>query len=172
MSPIRVFIAGMFLALLLFKPAFSTAFVSSLSSITSALFSDRVVTPTPEPIVQTKQEEIITETEEPSDGKQDLMLQVIAKIVERLDRLELGAKPTSESNLLVDNKPTSAKEIAYKRALEDQALLEKQAGYDGNDPVVRDRMKLPPKVPPYNLFMVNGEMEPAQFDKEFISKQH
>lgn len=162
----KIFFAGAFVALLLFKPAFTVAFVSSIGNVVSAMVSSEQ--PVAQRPVQQITEEIIVEGKEPDNEKQDQIFSLISQIVERLDRIETGSK--SSDLLTVSNGSVGAKELAYKRALEDQAMLEKQAGYDGNDPVIRDRMKLPPKVPPFNLFMVNGEMEPAQFDKEFANK--
>lgn len=167
MSPIRVFAAGMFIALLLFKPTFATAFVSSLSNITSALFEGKSTSPDPSPNPQAAHES--NEASDSFAAKQDFMFEVITKIIERLDKLDL-VKPAPTAPATNELQPQLAKEVAYNRALDEQDLLEARAGYSGSDPIVRARLKLPPKVPPFDLFMVNGEMDTVQFDREFAAK--
>lgn len=163
MSPRSVFFAGMFITMLVIKPGFGTAILESMGNVTGAAFATtlpRAEQPVPQPIV--REQVIIEEVAEKPDRLNDLIT-AIATLVERVDRIEQGFhKPESTK---------TEKEIAYQKALQTQSELEYKAGYDGNDPSVRSRLGLPAKVPPFDLFMVNGEMDTQQFDRTFASKR-
>lgn len=163
MSPRSVFFAGMFITMLVIKPGFGTAILESMGNVTGAAFATtvpRYEQPVPQPIV--REEVIIEEVSEKPDRLNELIA-AITTLVERVDRIEQGFnKPT--------DMPKTEKEAAYQKALQTQTELERKAGYDGNDPYVRSRHGLPPKVPPFDLFMVNGEMDTQQFDRAFASK--
>ena len=65
----------------------------------------------------------------------------------------------------------SAKQIAYEKALNKQAILEEHVQYTGTDEVIRRRLGLQPKVPPYELFEYEDDtVSAAVFDKHFQSK--
>ena len=60
----------------------------------------------------------------------------------------------------------SSKQQSYGRALEEQDVLEKKAIYHGDDPIVRRRLNLPPKLPSFEQWNPTADI----FDKEFNAK--
>jgi hypothetical protein len=60
----------------------------------------------------------------------------------------------------------SSKQQSYSRALEEQDILEKKAIYHGDDPIVRRRLNLPPKLPSFEQWNPTADI----FDKEFNAK--
>jgi len=60
----------------------------------------------------------------------------------------------------------SSKQQSYGRALEEQDVLEKKAIYHGDDPIVRRRLNLPPKLPSFEQWNPTAD----NFDKEFNAK--
>ena len=60
----------------------------------------------------------------------------------------------------------SSKQQSYGRALEEQDVLEKKAIYHGDDPIVRRRLNLPPKLPSFEQWNPTTD----NFDKEFNAK--
>lgn len=162
MSPRGVFAVGVFVTLLIVKPGFGGAILDSLNHVASAAFANpkpEVVTVAPpaQPV-----EEIIEEDKTDRFGE---VVGAVNVLVARVDRVETHIAKQIEAS-----QPTP-KQVAYQRALEQQAAQEKAAGYDGADPIVRKRAGLPPKVPPFDLFMVDGEMEVSQFDREFDKRR-
>lgn len=67
---------------------------------------------------------------------------------------------------------SSKKQAAYERALLEQEILEKHVNYFGDDPVVRKRLNLPPKIKSIDDFDYEGEDNVAvsEFDRLFNSK--
>jgi hypothetical protein len=61
----------------------------------------------------------------------------------------------------------TTRELAHKRALEDQELLENRVNYHGNDPIVRKRLDLPPKVAPLPERNPKDDLSAVDFDREF-----
>ena len=170
-SPTKIFLAGIFVALLLFKPTFGAALLESLGSVTNAAFTTDQQRQTDPPVdnqVVDKELELKEEIISVSPNQLDLVFEAITKIIKRLDAVEY--RSTQPSAPAEAAPAETEKQIAYKRALEEQGALERAAKYDGGDPVVRARLGLPSKVPPFDLFMVNDTMEASQFEKEFAKK--
>ena len=52
----------------------------------------------------------------------------------------------------------------------EQAILERHERYTGEDPIVRKRLNLPPKLKSIDQFEYKDEVSAATFDKEFAAK--
>lgn len=165
MSPRGIFAVGVFVTLLVVKPGFGSAILDSMNNIAVAAFSN----PKPEIIVETTrpvdeaEEEIIEE----SYDRVGEVINAVNTLTNRIDRVETRIATQVQPVVPM----LTPKHAAYQRALDQQAAQEKVAGYDGNDPIVRKRLGLAPKVPPFDLFMVDGEMDTAQFDREFEKRR-
>lgn len=178
MSSRSIFLIGVFVTLLVVKPGFGTAVLASLGNVAGAAFDSpahaAVPPPPPQPIpVNTvgESEEVVnaaTERMDRFESKTEQILNAIASILERMDRIESRNEKREEQQPAEVESP---KRQAYNRALQLQAEQERMAGYDGNDPTVRSRYNLPPKVPPFDLFMVDGEMDVSQFDREYAKRR-
>lgn len=110
------------------------------------------------------------------------------RTLEALERLSEGKSPARhrddvdmsstsyfpiERPLNSDPSAVSAKKrAAYERALMEQEILEKHVNYFGDDPIVRKRLNLPPKLKSINDFDFEGEDEVTlnDFDRLFNSK--
>ena len=51
-----------------------------------------------------------------------------------------------------------------------QKFLEKREQYSGTDPIVRSRLRLDEKLPPFEEYKDKKLMTSKQFDKEFAAK--
>ena len=69
-----------------------------------------------------------------------------------------------------EKEPPGSSEQEYKKLLEQERLLEKQAQYNGVDPVVRKRLNLNSKLPPYEVWSASVENFDKQFQTKFGSK--
>lgn len=96
--------------------------------------------------------------------------------VRRKDEADMSSTSYFPTERPLDNRSTTnisaKKRAAYERALIEQEILEKHVNYFGDDPIVRKRLNLPPKIKSIEDFNYEGEDEVAlnEFDRLFNSK--
>ena len=87
-----------------------------------------------------------------------------------LDQLlqEIRYSKDKPPQIIIEEREVSlvSKQQSYGRALEEQNVLEKKAIYHGDDPIVRKRLNLPPKLPSFEQWNPTADI----FDKEFNAK--
>lgn len=151
-SPVKMLLAGMAVMLLVLKPEVGAAivisFVNGAQHIAEAL--------------NNKTEKIEKEEENILENNNAVSL-ILDEILQEFKSLK--DKPTQ---VMIEEREVSilSKKQSYTRALEEQEIREKLVAYHGDDPIVRNRLNLPPKLPSFEQWNPTVEM----FDKEFNAK--
>lgn len=167
----KMFVIGMVVTVLVMKPSVGVAFVSAISNGISTVASamhEPTVRPEPPVVIQNNEDEFKVK-----------ILSLFDKLFERLDKKEEPKEEPKEEVITsgplapVDTPVVvtpSSKEVAYNQALAEQAILERHERYTGEDPIVRKRLNLPPKLKSIDQFEYKDEVSAATFDKEFAEK--
>ena len=169
--PGRIFLAGALAAMLLFKPGFAGTFLQSIGTVVASALNIEPAhaAPVPTPIQvesEPPKQEVVIEEIDPTrmlDERDQKFMSLFDRILERLDRLE--AKPAPAPEPVVDPKIQQ-----YREALDHQGQIEREHGYYGDDPLIRKRLGLPPKLPSFEEFSNSVEMDVDRFDRTYKSK--
>ena len=163
----KMFLTGMVVTILVMKPSVGVAFVTAISngiSTVAGAMQEPTVRHEPPVVVQANDDEFKVK-----------ILSLFDKLFERLDKKEepkeefITSGPLAPIDTPVVVTPSS-KEVAYNQALAEQAILERHEQYTGEDPIVRKRLNLPPKLKSIDQFEYKDEVSAATFDKEFAAK--
>ena len=163
----KMFLTGMVVTILVMKPSVGVAFVTAISngiSTVAGAMQEPTVRHEPPVVVQANDDEFKVK-----------ILSLFDKLFERLDKKEepkeefITSGPLAPIDTPVVVTPSS-KEVAYNQALAEQAILERHERYTGEDPIVRKRLNLPPKLKSIDQFEYKDEVSAATFDKEFAAK--
>lgn len=160
----KMFVMGMVVTILVMKPSVGVAFVTAISNGISTVANamhEPTVRPEPPIVIQNNDDEFKVK-----------ILSLFDKLFERLDKKEEPKEEIISSGPLapVDTPVISPKEAAFNYALTEQAILERHERYSGEDPIVRKRLNLPPKLKSIDQFEYKDEVSTATFDKEFAAK--
>lgn len=148
-SSVKMLCAGMAVMLLVLKPevgaAILNSFVTGAQNIAEA-FSNKNET-----------------TEDDVLEKNDATALILDQLLQ-----EIRSARDKSTQIIIEEREVSlsSKKQSYGRALEEQDVLEKKAIYHGDDPIVRKRLNLPPKLPSFEQWNPTADI----FDKEFNAK--
>ena len=148
-SSVKMLGVGMAVMLLVLKPevgaAILNSFVTGAQNIAEA-FSNKNET-----------------TEDDVLEKNDATALILDQLLQ-----EIRSSRDKSPQIIIEEREVSlsSKKQSYGRALEEQDILEKKAIYHGDDPIVRKRLNLPPKLPSFEQWNPTADI----FDKEFNAK--
>lgn len=149
-SSVKMLGIGMAVMLLVLKPEIGLAIVTGVSVGVQGIA---------ESFQKDSDNEIVENVVENNDATALILDQLLQEFKSLKDKSPQIIIEERESSLL-------SKHQAYNDALEKQYILEKKAIYHGNDPIVRHRLNLPPKLPSFEQWNPTAE----SFDKEFNAK--
>ena len=145
-SSVKMLGVGMAVMLLVLKPEIGLAIVNGVSVGVQGIAES----------FQKEPEENILEKNDATALILDQLLQEIRSSRDKSPQIIIEEREVS----------LSSKQQSYGRALEEQDVLEKKAIYHGDDPIVRRRLNLPPKLPSFEQWNPTAD----NFDKEFNAK--
>jgi hypothetical protein len=151
-SSVKMLGIGMAVMLLVLKPEIGFAIVNGVSVGVQGI-ADSFEKESDNEIV------VVEDVVENNDATALILDQLLQEFKSLKDKSPQIIIEERESSLL-------SKHQAYNDALEKQYILEKKAIYHGNDPIVRHRLNLPPKLPSFEQWNPTAE----SFDKEFNAK--
>ena len=145
-SSVKMLGVGMAVMLLVLKPEIGLAIVNGVSVG-----------------VQGIAESFQKESEENILEKNDATALILDQLLQ-----EFRSSKDKSPQIIIEEREVSlsSKQQSYGRALEEQDVLEKKAIYHGDDPIVRRRLNLPPKLPSFEQWNPTAD----NFDKEFNAK--
>ena len=130
-SSVKMLGIGMAVMLLVLKPEIGFAIVNGVSVGVQGIADS---------FQKESDNEIVENVVENNDATALILDQLLQEFKSLKDKSPQIIIEERESSLL-------SKHQAYNDALEKQYILEKKAIYHGNDPIVRHRLNLPPKLP-------------------------
>ena len=145
-SSVKMLGVGMAVMLLVLKPEIGLAIVNGVSVGVQGIAES----------FQKEPEENILEKNDATALILDQLLQEFRSSKDKSPQIIIEEREVS----------LSSKQQSYGRALEEQDVLEKKAIYHGDDPIVRRRLNLPPKLPSFEQWNPTADI----FDKEFNAK--
>ena len=145
-SSVKMLSVGMAVMLLVLKPEIGLAIVNGVSVGVQGIAES----------FQKEPEENILEKNDATALILDQLLQEFRSSKDKSPQIIIEEREVS----------LSSKQQSYGRALEEQDVLEKKAIYHGDDPIVRRRLNLPPKLPSFEQWNPTAD----NFDKEFNAK--
>jgi hypothetical protein len=145
-SSVKMLGVGMAVMLLVLKPEIGLAIVNGVSVGVQGIAES----------FQKEPEENILEKNDATALILDQLLQEFRSSKDKSPQIIIEEREVS----------LSSKQQSYGRALEEQDVLEKKAIYHGDDPIVRRRLNLPPKLPSFEQWNPTAD----NFDKEFNAK--
>jgi len=149
-SPVKMLCIGMAVMLLVLKPEVGLAIVTGVSVGVQGIA---------ESFQKESDNEIVEDVVEKNDATALILDQLLQEFKSLKDKSPQIIIEEREASL-------SSKHQSYKDALEKQYILENKAIYHGSDPIVRQRLNLPPKLPSFEQWNPTAEV----FDKEFNAK--
>ena len=149
-SSVKMLGVGMAVMLLVLKPEIGLAIVNGVSVGGQG-------------IAESFQKESDKEPEENILEKNDATALILDQLLQ-----EFRSSKDKSPQIIIEEREVSlsSKQQSYGRALEEQDVLEKKAIYHGDDPIVRRRLNLPPKLPSFEQWNPTADI----FDKEFNAK--
>jgi hypothetical protein len=149
-SSVKMLGVGMAVMLLVLKPEIGLAIVNGVSVGVQG-------------IAESFQNESDKEPEENILEKNDATALILDQLLQ-----EIRSSRDKPPQIIIEEREVSlsSKQQSYGRALEEQNILEKKAIYHGDDPIVRRRLNLPPKLPSFEQWNPTAD----NFDKEFNAK--
>jgi hypothetical protein len=149
-SSVKMLGVGMAVMLLVLKPEIGLAIVNGVSVGVQG-------------IAESFQKESDKEPEENILEKNDATALILDQLLQ-----EIRYSKDKPPQIIIEEREVSlvSKQQSYSRALEEQDVLEKKAIYHGDDPIVRRRLNLPPKLPSFEQWNPTADI----FDKEFNAK--
>lgn len=149
-SSVKMLGVGMAVMLLVLKPEIGLAIVNGVSVGVQG-------------IAESFQNESHKEPEENILEKNDATALILDQLLQ-----EIRSSRDKSPQIIIEEREVSlvSKQQSYGRALEEQNILEKKAIYHGDDPIVRKRLNLPPKLPSFEQWNPTAD----NFDKEFNAK--
>jgi len=149
-SSVKMLGVGMAVMLLVLKPEIGLAIVNGVSVGVQG-------------IAESFQKESDKEPEENILEKNDATALILDQLLQ-----EFRSSRDKSPQIIIEEREISlsSKQQSYGRALEEQDVLEKKAIYHGDDPIVRKRLNLPPKLPSFEQWNPTADI----FDKEFNAK--
>ena len=147
-SPVKMMCVGMAVMLLVLKPevgaAIANSFVIGAQNIAEAFNNNET-------------------TEDNVLEKNDATALILDQLLQ-----EIRSSRDKSPQIIIEEREVSlsSKQQAYGRALEEQDILERKAIYHGDDPIVRRRLNLPPKLPSFEQWNPTADI----FDREFNAK--
>ena len=149
-SSVKMLGVGMAVMLLVLKPEIGLAIVNGVSVGVQG-------------IAESFQKESDKEPEENILEKNDATALILDQLLQ-----EIRSSRDKPPQIIIEEREVSlsSKQQSYGRALEEQNILEKKAIYHGDDPIVRRRLNLPPKLPSFEQWNPTAD----NFDKEFNAK--
>ena len=149
-SSVKMLGVGMAVMLLVLKPEIGLAIVNGVSVGVQG-------------IAESFQKESDKEPEENILEKNDATGLILDQLLQ-----EFRSSRDKSPQIIIEEREVSlsSKQQSYSRALEEQDILEKKAIYHGDDPIVRRRLNLPPKLPSFEQWNPTADI----FDKEFNAK--
>ncbi len=149
-SSVKMLGVGMAVMLLVLKPEIGLAIVNGVSVGVQG-------------IAESFQKESDKEPEENILEKNDATALILDQLLQ-----EIRYSKDKPPQIIIEEREVSlvSKQQSYSRALEEQDVLEKKAIYHGDDPIVRKRLNLPPKLPSFEQWNPTADI----FDKEFNAK--
>ena len=149
-SSVKMLGVGMAVMLLVLKPEIGLAIVNGVSVGVQG-------------IAESFQNESDKEPEENILEKNDATGLILDQLLQ-----EFRSSRDKSPQIIIEEREVSlsSKQQAYNRALEEQDVLEKKSIYHGDDPIVRRRLNLPPKLPSFEQWNPTADI----FDKEFNAK--
>ena len=145
-SSVKMLGVGMAVMLLVLKPEIGLAIVNGVSVGVQGIAES----------FQKEPEENILEKNDATALILDQLLQEFRSSKDKSPQIIIEEREVS----------LSSRQQSYGRALEEQDVLEKKAIYHGDDPIVRRRLNLPPKLPSFEQWNPTAD----NFDKEFNAK--
>ena len=145
-SSVKMLSVGMAVMLLVLKPEIGLAIVNGVSVGVQGIAES----------FQKEPEENILEKNDATALILDQLLQEFRSSKDKSPQIIIEEREVS----------LSSRQQSYGRALEEQDVLEKKAIYHGDDPIVRRRLNLPPKLPSFEQWNPTAD----NFDKEFNAK--
>ena len=149
-SSVKMLGVGMAVMLLVLKPEIGLAIVNGVSVGVQG-------------IAESFQKESDKEPEENILEKNDATALILDQLLQ-----EFRSSRDKSPQIIIEEREVSlsSKQQSYNRALEEQDVLEKKAIYHGDDPIVRRRLNLPPKLPSFEQWNPTAD----NFDREFNAK--
>jgi len=162
----KTFFIGMLVMMMILRPEIGSAVMRS--------FADGVENVTKVAFQRDKPVEVV---EKKPDETTVTILSLLERIIDKLENFGKPKEPveeiiTEEKEEIVSKTDYSISTIRaqYDKELEMQKFLEKREQYSGTDPIVRSRLRLDEKLPPFEEYKDKKLMTPKQFDKEFTAK--
>lgn len=95
-----------------------------------------------------------------------------APVEEIISGKETVVEPASTKFVISDSDGDQHAKLEqqYRNELQRVEILEAHEKYHGNDPIVRKRLGLPPKLPSFDEYASQHSMNVKQFDKAFAAK--
>jgi len=162
----KTFFIGMLVMMMILRPEIGSAVMRS--------FADGVENVTKVAFQRDKPVEVV---EKKPDETTVTILSLLERIIDKLENFGKPKEPveeiiTEEKEEVVSKTDYSISTIRaqYDKELEMQKFLEKREQYSGTDPIVRSRLRLDEKLPPFEEYKEKKLMTSKQFDKEFAAK--
>jgi len=163
----KTFFIGMLVMMMILRPEIGSAVMRS--------FADGVENVTKVAFQRDKPVEVV---EKKPDETTVTILTLLERIIDKLDAFGKPKEPVEEiiTEEKVKEEVTKTDysitniRAQYDKELEMQKFLEKREQYSGTDPIVRSRLRLDDKLPPFEEYKDKKLMTEKQFDKEFAAK--
>ena len=162
----KTFFIGMLVMMMILRPEIGSAVMRS--------FADGVENVTK---VAFQRDKPVEAVEKKPDETTVTILSLLERIIDKLENFGKPKEPveeiiTEEKEEVVEKTDYSISTVRaqYDKELEMQKFLEKREQYSGTDPIVRSRLRLDEKLPPFEEYKDKKLMTNKQFDKEFAAK--
>ena len=161
----KMFFIGMLVMMMILRPEIGSAVMRS--------FADGVENVTKVAFQRDKPVEVV---EKKPDETTVTILSLLERIIDKLENFGKSKEPVEE--IITEEKEEVTKtdysidtvRAQYNKELEMQNFLEKREQYSGTDPIVRSRLRLDEKLPPFEEYKEKKQMSTSRFDKEFAAK--
>lgn len=161
----KMFFIGMLVMMMILRPEIGSAVMRS--------FADGVENVTKVAFQRDKPVEVV---EKKPDETTVTILSLLERIIDKLDNFGKSKEPVEE--IIIEEKQEVSKtdysidtvRAQYNKDLEMQNFLEKREQYSGTDPIIRSRLRLDEKLPPFEEYKEKKQMSTSRFDKEFAAK--
>ena len=161
----KMFFIGMLVMMMILRPEIGSAVMRS--------FADGVENVTKVAFQRDKPVEVV---EKKPDETTVTILSLLERIIDKLENFGKSKEPVEE--IITEEKEEVTKtdysidtvRAQYNKELEMQNFLEKREQYSGTDPIVRSRLRLDEKLPPFEEYKEKKRVATSSFDKEFAAK--
>ena len=161
----KMFFIGMLVMMMILRPEIGSAVMRS--------FADGVENVTKVAFQRDKPVEVV---EKKPDETTVTILSLLERIIDKLENFGKSKEPVEE--IITEEKEEVTKtdysidtvRAQYNKELEMQNFLEKREQYSGTDPIIRSRLRLDEKLPPFEEYKEKKQMSTSRFDKEFAAK--